>query len=703
MSNSAKNILLLCLISIGLLFGILSSFDKNNQEATSYVSDICDIVTPIDCLSVPLIDDSFFIFSTKEKKEHIIKSEKLFYNAEDRRYTPNVIHLGKQYKTLRIDESFANQVVDENTIYDIRYDFSLGTPHINDCYLANKLTTIKNDNYYFGDEIILDNNKGLYLTNGCVLLDECLSEVVMTHVNTSGESITVRIANEKSGTYSYGIFDVISIPKGCVLKFNGGKLCNGILFGNDSTIEAESETIFDSSVDFGGTWFVPQIFSEWNSNSDLKKLIHLSNDNVNNEIYISNRVFKAEFSRNGETFFDVPSNTTIYFEGEIYVVPNNLTHYSVFRIKDKDNVYIYGDGKIIGDKKYHTGMDGEYGHAFLINSSRNVEIKGCIDISNMWGDGVVIGGESISSNVKIDGLHISYCRRNGISVVNAKNSIIQNCIIDHIGGTSPHSGVDIEPMQQYGQSVFDLLIDNCTIHSCFCHGIMTYNTPMNLVKDVKISNCKIYENGTDGVLLYGSQSITLDNVYVYSISNNNSPIRFEKAQKTTFNNCIISSTSALLVNRNFDDLSYKVVFNNTTFNTDIWVSRADFFNCTIKGFLESRYSNYYSSDFIFSSPRSGYLALAYSSNFQGGKFYYNGDEKIPYWMEIVNTKLLNVKFEAPEMSLVNYLFSSTSTGISYAHIYISDAPKNALSASSNVEVVVSGECETEDFQMKKGE
>lgn len=88
------------------------------------------------------------------------------------------------YKILRRSASFVDQVIEENTIYEIRYDFDL-----------------------------------------------------------DGE--------------------IVTIPTGCALKFNGGSLSNGTLVGDDTCIEADVVKIFNSNIALDGTFAIPEIYPEW--------------------------------------------------------------------------------------------------------------------------------------------------------------------------------------------------------------------------------------------------------------------------------------------------------------------------------------------------------------------------------------------------------------------------------------------------------
>lgn len=91
---------------------------------------------------------------------------------------------GMGYVILRKNKAFAEQVIYTDTIYEVRYDFSL-----------------------------------------------------------DGESVT--------------------IPTGCVLKFNGGSLSNGTLVGDDTFIEAGVVKIFNSDIALDGTFAIPEIYPEW--------------------------------------------------------------------------------------------------------------------------------------------------------------------------------------------------------------------------------------------------------------------------------------------------------------------------------------------------------------------------------------------------------------------------------------------------------
>lgn len=54
-----------------------------------------------------------------------------------------------------------------------------------------------------------------------------------------------------------------TIPSRCVLKFNGGKITNGTLVGQETKIFADTVQIFDDSISLTGSWGISDFFVEW--------------------------------------------------------------------------------------------------------------------------------------------------------------------------------------------------------------------------------------------------------------------------------------------------------------------------------------------------------------------------------------------------------------------------------------------------------
>ncbi len=56
---------------------------------------------------------------------------------------------------------------------------------------------------------------------------------------------------------------IIVIPDNCILRFEGGSLCNGELMGNNTQIEANYQHVFKDGIRLSGTWRVGSWLPEW--------------------------------------------------------------------------------------------------------------------------------------------------------------------------------------------------------------------------------------------------------------------------------------------------------------------------------------------------------------------------------------------------------------------------------------------------------
>ena len=153
---------------------------------------------------------------------------------------------GMGHVILRKNKSFAEQVIKENTIYEIRYDFDL-----------------------------------------------------------NGEEIT--------------------IPKNCVLNFQGGCLNNGTLKGNNTLIKTKSDNIFNLNINLIGTFENVNFYPEWFGFQDDAAL------SINKITHNSTLYNKRCFLRNKEYIV----KSTIYLYSRISLV--GLTSYNSTIIKSESN------------------------------------------------------------------------------------------------------------------------------------------------------------------------------------------------------------------------------------------------------------------------------------------------------------------------------------------------------------------------------
>ncbi|HHP8129708.1 TPA: right-handed parallel beta-helix repeat-containing protein [Acinetobacter baumannii] len=136
---------------------------------------------------------------------------------------------------------------------------------------------------------------------------------------------------------------------------------------------------------------------------------------------------------------------------ELQVIPNSAKSYHVFLLNNIKNASISG-GKITGDKYTHLGKIGEWGMGIEIRDSQNIKISN-MSIDKMWGDAIYIGtkGPNSSSNIQLTNISMDNNRRQGLSIISVDTLIAKNITSKNTSGTSPASGIDIEPNDGFKQ------------------------------------------------------------------------------------------------------------------------------------------------------------------------------------------------------------------------------------------------------------
>lgn len=171
-------------------------------------------------------------------------------------------------------------------------------------------------------------------------------------------------------------------------------------------------------------------------------------------------------------------------------MPTTTEKNAVISINGTNQIMITG-GKIVGERNNHKGSTGEWGMGIrIINGASKIKINDMI-ISDCWGDGIYLGGfadENAVYSIKINNVICDNNRRQGLSITNAKDVTISNCIFSNTNGTAPQSGIDIEPNDD------------------------------QVVEDIKIINPECQGNSGAGILLRGSRGI-IRQVIVFGSNN----------------------------------------------------------------------------------------------------------------------------------------------------------------------------------------
>lgn len=251
---------------------------------------------------------------------------------------------------------------------------------------------------------------------------------------------------------------IITIPKGSVLIFDGGSVYGGILKG---------EKMPSNNV------YTPEMFGADRTKKDNDAL--QSALNICNHIQMDGnyKVFANSKNRDNACLL-VPSNTNIELNGVIYYETPTLESYCIFMVYGASDVSISGTGKLIGDKSFHNGTTGEWGHGISVYHSKNVLVEG-VECSNLWGDAIYMYyGSPVCENVKIRNVFLHDCRRQGVSVTGGRSIRIESFRIENIRGTNPQSAIDIE--NHSAQPINDVIIKDGVIRNCF-QGVILQNKP----------------------------------------------------------------------------------------------------------------------------------------------------------------------------------------------------------------------------------
>lgn len=269
--------------------------------------------------------------------------------------------------------------------------------------------------------------------------------------------------------------DEVTIPAGCMLKFDGGCLMNGTLVGNGTDIKSQETTIFkDIIIADSGVWNVSDLYSKWFESSNeavystIDNLLHMNNGDINTNIFIL-----GDYDYVPSYVYDtkgVKSNTSFYVKGAITNIGSqNSKNLFDFGANAK-NVSFYG-GTYIGNLKNtddSTTPNIEYGHCFMFREAENILFDGCT-IRDFTGDGICASAvqypEEVNKNITIKNCTIDRASRNGITIIAAKNVVIENCTFKNITRKSPKAAIDLEPNYSTQPSE-NIRIDNCKVENC---------------------------------------------------------------------------------------------------------------------------------------------------------------------------------------------------------------------------------------------
>ena len=269
------------------------------------------------------------------------------------------------------------------------------------------------------------------------------------------------------------------------------------------------------------------------------RLYRVKLDEVGNEKPVSypqeNSVIM--FFRNCEEVKIEMNGATIALDG------NHRMEYAFFHFLGCASFSV-SNGILIGDAINHDYSDiirydkrvqssHEWGYGIVVNGSKGV-VRG-MRISYMTGDGIKSGsinlkGGTLHALLSVEDCDISFCRRNGISILSSLRTTVTRSTIHHIGshgaitGTRPMAGIDLEYEDKVGDQG-DVIISSCQIHDCTRRTVSSSNSTPPVPKSLTVENCHI--QGSSFLL---SNVDAGEGVYVKNCVVENAPIQIGKAQ-----------------------------------------------------------------------------------------------------------------------------------------------------------------------------
>jgi hypothetical protein len=165
------------------------------------------------------------------------------------------------------------------------------------------------------------------------------------------------------------------------------------------------------------------------------------------------------------------SNQTVILEEGVVVAARKGSFLGagdcLFSAVNQKQISLVGYGAVIemrkDDYRKSPYAKSEWRHAISLRGCSHVSIEG-LTIRSSGGDGIYVGrGEGKNTyceNIQVKNVLLEDHHRQGISVISARNLLIENVQVYDTRGTAPSAGIDFEPNRA------DEVLDNCMIRGC---------------------------------------------------------------------------------------------------------------------------------------------------------------------------------------------------------------------------------------------
>lgn len=144
-------------------------------------------------------------------------------------------------------------------------------------------------------------------------------------------------------------------------------------------------------------------------------------------------------------------------------------------------------------------VKSEWRHALSFHSAENVTITDLV-VRDSGGDGIYLGTGANGSckKVTIRNVQCSGHHRQGISVINAEDLLIERCSFNDTSGTAPMAGIDFEPNEP-NEKLIRCVLRGCTFDRNAAYGVLFALGRMDVTSEpisITLEDCQVRSNHT---------------------------------------------------------------------------------------------------------------------------------------------------------------------------------------------------------------
>lgn len=384
------------------ILDLVSDIENINEKASSALST----ANRIDSEGRFVINGNVSNFPDEED----ITIENLEENVGQLKLKDRVAENGHRgYVILREDIPLSQQLTQENTTYEVRYNFDLGGLEEEEVVLSNRSDFTSSSKTYvcfYSDALNVNSSEGVVKKdldafgvvsnfNPSTLNNQnYLSSVDPTNIDynyiTSKQFRLVTICSPEKvsglSTFTTKLLrgSKIEIPANCTLKFVGGKFSNGILIGNNTNIEANSSDYIFDNVSVQGS-YVCSGYVDWFGAKCLSDTTSILGNSTKIQKALDSRFGVVKFNK-GYYYVD----ETLHINHQIDIQLEGSDSKRIIPPRKKSGEGYYGDkpniiGTIVWSDKNISILNISIGSPiWTIDENISFSIKGgCFDVSKV--------------------------------------------------------------------------------------------------------------------------------------------------------------------------------------------------------------------------------------------------------------------------------------------------------------------------------